>query len=162
VVCDESITSGRNFFPMTAGAPAHDWLQLTGGSIGIGMPLATGAAIACPGRKVVNLQADGSGMYTLQALWTQAREKLNVVTIIWANRSYRILHNELANVGAGKPGVTACTMLDLNNPVLDWAALAKGMGVEGVRVTTLDEFNRALEASMLRSDPFLIEVVLLP
>jgi acetolactate synthase I/II/III large subunit len=160
VVCDESITSGRNFFPMTAGAPAHDWLQLTGGSIGIGMPLATGAAVASPGRKVINLQADGSGMYTLQALWTQAREKLDVLTIIWANRSYRILHNELANVGAGKPGVTACTMLDLDNPVLDWVSLAKGMGVEGVRVTTLDEFNDALQTSMLRSGPFLIEVVL--
>jgi acetolactate synthase-1/2/3 large subunit len=160
VVCDESMTSGRDMFAATTGAPAHDWLQVTGGSIGIGIPLATGAALASPGRKVINLQADGSGMYTLQALWTQAREKLDVLTIIWANRSYRILHNELANVGAGKPGPTARTMLDLDNPALDWVSLAKGMGVDGARATTLDEFNDLLKSSLARPGPFLIEVVL--
>jgi acetolactate synthase-1/2/3 large subunit len=160
VVCDESITSGRNLFAATAAAPPHDWLQLTGGAIGIGIPLATGAAIGAPGRKVINLQADGSGMYTLQALWTQARERLDVLTIIWANNSYRILHNELANVGAGKPGATARTMLDLDNPVLDWVALAKGMGVEGVRADTLEAFNDAVKAALQRTGPFLIEVAL--
>ncbi len=160
IICDESITSGRGLFPATAGAPQHDWLQLTGGSIGMGMPLATGAAVACPGRRVINLQADGSGMYTLQALWTQAREKLDVTTVIWANRSYKILHGELVNVGAGAAGATASTMLDLDNPALDWASLAKGMGVEGVRVESMEAFNAAMGSSLKRPGPFLIEVVL--
>jgi acetolactate synthase-1/2/3 large subunit len=160
IVCDESITSGRTFFGSTAGAPPHDWLQLTGGSIGIGIPMATGAAVACPDRKVLNLQADGSGMYTLQALWTQARERLNVVTVVWANRSYRILHNELRNVGAGVAGTTARTMLDLDNPALDWVSLAAGMGVEGTRVTTMEQFTDALTAALKQTAPFLIEVTL--
>lgn len=160
IVCDESITSGRTFFAATAGAPAHDWLQLTGGSIGIGMPMATGAAVACPDRKVINLQADGSGMYTLQALWTQAREQLNVLTVIWANRTYQILHNEFGNVGAGKPGERATSMLDLDRPSIDWVSLAKGMGVEGVRVTDMDQFAGALKAGIQQRGPFLIEVVL--
>ncbi len=160
IVCDESITSGRNLFPATTGARPHDWLQLTGGSIGIGIPMATGAAVACPDRRVINLQDDGSGMYTLQGLWTQARQRLNVTTVVWANRSYRILHNELKNVGADAPGATANAMLDLDNPSLDWVALAKGMGVEGTRATNLDEFNDALHGSFARPGPFLIEVVL--
>lgn len=160
IVCDESITSGRTFFGSTAGAPPHDWLQLTGGAIGLGMPMATGAAVACPDRKVINLQADGSGMYTLQALWTQAREKLDVLTVIWANRSYKILHNEFANVGAGQPGARANDMLSLDHPAIDWVYLAKGMGVEGVRATTMEEFARALKAGVAQRGPFLIEVVL--
>ncbi|MFL9926346.1 acetolactate synthase large subunit [Herbaspirillum lusitanum] len=160
IVCDESITSGRTFFPSTRGAPQHDWLQLTGGSIGIGMPMATGAAVACPDRKVINLQADGSGMYTLQALWTQAREQLNVLTVIWANRSYKILHNEFANVGAGKPGERASSMLDLDNPSIDWVSLAKGMGVEGRRVETMEQFAAAMKAGLAVKGPFLIEVTL--
>ena len=95
---------GRGFFPATHGAPPHDWLQLSGGAIGLGIPLAVGAAVACPDRKVIALQADGSGMYTVQGLWTQAREKLNVLTLIWSNHSYAILRNELAGVGAQNPG----------------------------------------------------------
>lgn len=160
IVCDESITSGRTFFASTQGAPPHDWLQLTGGAIGLGMPMAVGAAVACPTRKVINLQADGSGMYTLQALWTQAREKLNVLTVIWANRSYKILHNEFSNVGAGQPGDKASSMLSLDNPALDWVSLAKGMGVEGVRVTTMAELTSALQAGVQQTGPFLIEVSL--
>ena len=160
IVCDESITSGRTFFGATTGAPPHDWLQLTGGAIGLGMPMATGAAVACPDRKVINLQADGSGMYTLQSLWTQAREKLDVLTVIWANRSYKILHNEFANVGAGQPGEKAKDMLNLDKPAIDWVHLAKGMGVEGVRVSTMEEFARALKAGVANRGPFLIEVVL--
>jgi len=160
IICDESITSGRGLFPATAGAPPHDWLQLTGGSIGMGIPLSTGAAVACPERQVINLQADGSGMYTFQALWTQAREKLNVVTVIWANRSYKILHGELINVGAGAAGPTARTMLDLDNPTIDWVSLAKGMGVEGARATTMEEFTAAMTSALARPGPFLIEVVL--
>jgi acetolactate synthase-1/2/3 large subunit len=157
IVCDESITSGRNLFPATEGAPPHDWLQLTGGSIGIGMPLAVGAAVACPDRQVINLQADGSGMYTLQALWTQARERLNVVTVIWANRTYKILHGELVNVGAGAAGERARAMLDLDDPALDWVSLAKGMGVDGARATTMEEFNHAFAAGLAHDGPFLIE-----
>jgi acetolactate synthase-1/2/3 large subunit len=160
IVCDESITSGRTFFAATAGAPAHDWLQLTGGSIGIGMPMATGAAVACPDRKVINLQADGSGMYTLQALWTQAREQLNVLTVIWANRTYQILHNEFGNVGAGNPGERAASMLDLDRPAIDWVSLARGMGVDGLRVTDMAQFAAAMKAGIANRGPFLIEVVL--
>jgi len=160
IVCDESITSGRNLFPASEGAPPHDWLQLTGGAIGMGMPLAVGAAVACPDRQVINLQADGSGMYTLQALWTQARERLNVVTVIWANRTYKILHGELINVGAGPAGERARAMLDLEDPSLDWVSLAKGMGVEGVRVTTMEEFARAFQGALTHNGPFLIEVAL--
>ncbi|MGL4496365.1 MAG: acetolactate synthase large subunit, partial [Beijerinckiaceae bacterium] len=104
VVCDESVSTGRNFFSSTHSAPPHDWLSITGGAIGCGIPLATGAAVGAPGRKIVNLQADGSAMYTLQALWTQARENLNILTLIWANHAYAILRGELMNVGAENPG----------------------------------------------------------
>ena len=160
IIVDESVTTGRNFFATTEGAPPHDWLQLTGGAIGEGMPMAVGAAIACPNRKVINLEADGSGMYTVQALWTQAREKLNVLTIVWANRAYRILRNELANVGAENPGRKAHDMLSLDNPALDWVSLARGMGVEGTRVTTTAEFAKAMQAGIKHTGPYLIEVVI--
>ncbi len=160
IIVDESVTTGRNFFATTEGAPPHDWLQLTGGAIGEGMPLAVGAAVACPDRKVINLEADGSGMYTLQALWTEAREKLNVLTIIWANRAYRILRGELANVGAENPGRKAHDMLSLDDPALDWVSLARGMGVDGVRVTTTDAFAKAMKAGIAHTGPFLIEVVI--
>jgi acetolactate synthase-1/2/3 large subunit len=160
IICDESLTTGQSFFPMTYAAAPHDWLQLTGGAIGEGMPLATGAAVACPDRKVINLQADGSGMYTLQSLWTQAREGLNVLTLIWANRAYAILQHELANVGANNPGPKALDMLSLGNPDLDWVSLAKGMGVGGRRVETVDELVRAFRAGVAVTGPFLIEVVL--
>jgi acetolactate synthase I/II/III large subunit len=160
IICDESVTTGRNFFATTEGAPPHDWLQLTGGAIGEGMPMAVGAAIACPDRKVINFEADGSAMYTVQALWTQAREKLNVLTIIWANRAYRILRNELANVGAENPGRKAHDMLSLDNPAIDWVSLARGLGVDGCRVTTTDDFARAMKAGIAEKGPYLIEVVI--
>src|SRR5690606_16267882 len=110
IICDESVSSGRESFKWTWNSAPHDFLQITGGAIGIGLPLATGAAVACPDRKVILMQADGSGMYTPQALWTQAREQLDVVTIIFANRSYAILHNELKMMGAGEPGRNARRM----------------------------------------------------
>ncbi len=160
IICDESVTSGRNLFQFTRTVPQHDYLQLTGGAIGEGLPMATGAAIACPDRKVISLEADGSGMYTLQALWTQAREALDVVTIVFANRSYAILRGELRGVGAGEPGVNASRMLDLDQPALQWTKLAAGMGVEAVRATTAEEFNGALKAALARKGPFLIEAVL--
>ena len=128
--------------------------------VGEGMPLAIGAAIACPERKVINLEADGSGMYTVQSLWTQAREGLNVMTLVWANRAYAILRHELTNVGAANPGRKALDMLSLGNPNLDWVSLAKGMGVEGRRVETIDELVRAFRTGLAVKGPFLIEVVL--
>ena len=107
IVVDESITTGRGFFPPTAAAAPHDWLQNMGGSIGFSTPVATGAAVACPDRKVICMVGDGSAMYTLQSLWTQAREGLNVVTIVFANRIYQILRGEFDGVGAGEPGQRA-------------------------------------------------------
>lgn len=159
IIVDESITFGRGLFPCTRDAPPHDWLQLTGGAIGSGMPMATGAAVACPGRRVIGLQADGSAMYTVQALWTQARERLDVTTVIFANRKYEILLGELANVGAN-PGRTALDMLDLGNPALDWRRLAEGMGVEAARAETMEAFATLLAHANARPGPFLIELVI--
>jgi acetolactate synthase-1/2/3 large subunit len=159
IVTDESVSFGRALYPNTHGAAPHDWLQLTGGAIGEGLPLSVGAAIACPDRRVVNLQADGSAMYTIQALWTQAREKLDVTTVILANRKYAILLGELAGVGAN-PGRTALDMMDIGNPDLDWVKMANGMGVEATRVETMEAFNDAFEAANRRRGPFVIELVI--
>ena len=160
VVVDEALTGAAAFISGTRGAAPHDYLQVTGGAIGIGPPLATGAAIACPDRKVVCLQADGSAMYTVQALWTQAREGLDVTTVILDNRSYAILKGELANVGAGDAGRKAHDMMELDRPALDWVALARGMGVEAGRATTAEEFDRQLEAGLRSEGPYLIDLVL--
>ena len=159
IVIDESISAGRNSFHLTKNAPPHDYLQLTGGAIGLGMPMAAGAAIACPDRKVVSLQADGSAMYTIQALWTQARENLDIVTVLFANRSYSVLHAELRGVGAGEAGRNARRMLDLDNPVLNFATIAAGMGMESCRVTTCEELATALRGALARRGPYLIEAV---
>ncbi|MGH7152436.1 MAG: acetolactate synthase large subunit [Acetobacteraceae bacterium] len=158
VVADEAVTFGRGFFPATYTAAPHDWLQVTGGAIGGGPPLATGAAVGAPGRRVVNLQADGSAMYTLQALWTQARERLDVTTVIFSNRKYAILLGELANVGAN-PGRTALDMLDLGNPDLNWVRLAEAMGVEAARAESCEAFGNLFAQSLGRRGPFLIELV---
>jgi acetolactate synthase-1/2/3 large subunit len=160
IVVDEGVSTGRGFFAPTKSARPHTWLQNMGGSIGIGMPMATGAAVACPDRKVLNLEADGSAMYTLQALWTQAREGLDVTTVIFNNRSYAILRHELANVGAQNVGRKALDMLDLSRPDLDFVALAKGMGVPGVRVRTMEEFNDALARALATQGPNLVEAML--
>ncbi|MCW3473066.1 acetolactate synthase large subunit [Rhodovastum sp. RN2-1] len=159
IVADESVTFGRAIYPNTHGAARHDWLSVTGGAIGGGIPLATGAAVAAPGRRVVNLQADGSAMYTIQGLWTQAREKLDVTTVIFSNRKYAILLHELANVGAN-PGRTALDMLDLGSPDLDFVKMAAGMGVEGARATTMEQFNDLFTQSTTRSGPFVIELMI--
>jgi len=159
VVVDESVTTGRNFGPAMASAPPHDWLNIMGGSIGWALPAATGAAIGAPERKVVALEGDGSGMYTLQALWTMAREGLDVTAVVLANRSYQILHTELRNMGAGTPGQRAADMLTLDRPDLDWVALARGLGVEGGRATTLDEFSSELGKAFARRGPYLVELV---
>jgi acetolactate synthase-1/2/3 large subunit len=159
IVADESVTFGRAFFPATHLAAPHDWLNVTGGAIGGGIPLATGAAIGAPGRRVINLQADGSAMYTIQGLWTQAREKLDVTTVIFANRKYQILLGELANVGAN-PGRTALDMMDLGNPDIDFVKLAEGQGVESARADTMERFNDLFAHSFARKGPFLIELVI--
>ena len=160
IVSDESATSGGAAFAMCAGAARHDWLQLTGGAIGQGLPLAVGAAVACPDRKVIALQADGGGMYTDQALWTMAREQLDVTTVILNNGSYAILNIELMRVGVQNPGPKALSMLDLKHPALDWSRMSEGMGVPAVRVTTAEEFRAALAEALQHKGPRLIEVLL--
>lgn len=159
IVVEESVSFGRAFYPGTVHAAPHDWLQLTGGAIGDGLPLATGAAVAAPGRRVVALQADGSGMYTLQSLWTMAREKLDVTVVILANRKYAILLGELAGVGAN-PGKTALDMLDIGNPDLNWVQLANGMGVEAARAEDMERFAELFGMANARRGPFVIELVI--
>ena len=160
IVVDESVTTGRGFFPFSAGAPPHDWLNNMGGSIGFGAPVAVGAAVACPDRKVISMIGDGSAMYTIQALWTMARESLDVCAIIFSNRSYKILYSQLSDVGAPNPGPRAIDMLTLDRPTLDFVALAKGMGVEGARVEDLEGFTKQLQWAMGHKGPYLIEVVM--
>ncbi|MDA0710321.1 MAG: acetolactate synthase large subunit [bacterium] len=160
IVCDESITSGRSAGPLTETAPPHDWLHVTGGAIGQGLPVATGAAVACPNRQVFAMEADGSGMYTLQALWTQARESLKVVTVIFANQTYRILQGEMAGVGGSEPGPRASDMLRIDRPGLDWVSLAIGMGVPASRATSAEEFSTALRQGISATGPYLIEAMI--
>ena len=158
IVVDESMTSGRGIMSAARGAAPHDWLANTGGSIGIAMPLAVGAAVACRDRPVLCLSADGSGMYTLQALWTMAREGLNITTVIFANRAYSVLKREFTNLGVGEPGMTASSLFDIGRPDLDWVSLSKGMGVSGIKVDSLDAFNRALKQGFEMKGPTLIQV----
>ncbi len=160
IISEEAATTGKGLTKFLPGSAPHDMLYLMGGSIGQALPLATGAAIAAPGRKVVTVSGDGGAMYTLQSLWTQAREKLDVVTVICANRSYAILNIELTRVGAGNAGPKALSMLDIGNPDLDWVALARGMGVEAERAHDCAEFARAFEDAMKHKGPRLIEAVL--
>jgi acetolactate synthase I/II/III large subunit len=161
IVCDEANTSGLWLPGATAGAPPHDWLSLTGGAIGQGLPLATGAAIGCPDRPVLALEADGSAMYTMQALWTHAREQLDVTTVIFSNRSYAILGMELQRTGA-TAGQTARDLLDLTRPDIDFTALATGMGVPATRAVTAAEFATQLRRSLTEPGPHLIEAALPP
>ncbi|HEY9431240.1 MAG TPA: acetolactate synthase large subunit [Blastocatellia bacterium] len=160
VVMDESNTSMAPFLAMSQSAARHTLLTQPGGAIGLGPPCATGAAIACPDRVVINLQSDGSAMYTLQALWTQAREGLNVKTIICNNRSYRILGIELMRAGAKEVGKQAQSMIGLTQPAIDWVSLAKGMGVHGARVETAEDLTRELERALAEDGPQLIEAIL--
>src|SRR5215210_2070780 len=160
ILVDEALTAAAAFISRTRGAATHDYLQVTGGAIGIGLPLATGAAVACPGGKGVCLRADGSALYTLQALWTQAREGLDVTTVLLNNRSYAILKHELANVGSGEAGRRALDMMELDRPVLDWPGLARGMGVEAGRARTREELDRQLAAGLRSEGPYLIDLVL--
>lgn len=158
IVCNESITSSFEVMPPTATARPHDVLAGTGGAIGFCLPCASGAATACPDRKVIALTGDGSAMYTLQSLWTMARENLDVTVIVFANRGYQILRNELANVGVKNIGQNAQAMFDVENPKLDWVSLAKGHGVPGTRVEDMESFAKALSEGLQSDGPSLIEV----
>lgn len=160
IFVDESMTSGRSVMPETYGARPHDYLTNTGGSIGIAMPLAVGAAVACPKRRVLCLSADGSGMYTLQALWTMAREGLPVTTVILANNQYAVLKREFAGLGIGAPGPRAASLLEIGHPTIDWVSLAKGMGVPATRATSVEVFANALTHGIDSNEPSLIEVPL--
>jgi acetolactate synthase I/II/III large subunit len=160
IISDESVTSGFRLPQALAGAARHDLLTLTGGAIGQGLPVATGAAVAAPDRPVISLQADGSAMYTLQALWTQARENLDVTTVILSNSAYAILRLELQRVNAGAPGPRADRLLDLAGPGLDFVRLSEGLGVPAVRATTAEELARQFARALAEPGPHLIEAVL--
>jgi acetolactate synthase-1/2/3 large subunit len=160
IVMDEGNTSTGPFFRFSAGGPSHSYLNLTGGAIGIGLPCATGAALACPERRVIALEADGSAMYTLQALWTQAREGLNVTTVLCANRSYRIVGIELERAGTSARGPQTDALIDLSRPAIDWVSLAQGLGVPAVRVATAEDLSRELKTRLYEAGPALIEAVL--
>jgi len=159
IVSDEANTSGLTLPLHTAAGPRHDWLCLTGGAIGQGLPAATGAAVACPDRKVLCLEADGSALYTIQALWTHARDGLDVTTVIFNNRSYAVLNMELNRVGAEPPGPKAQEMLDISRPDLDFVSIAKGMGVPATRATTAEEFADQLGRAIAEPGPALVEAM---
>jgi len=158
ILVDESLTTGRETMGLTVGAAPHDLINNMGGSIGYATPVATGAALACPDRRVFCMVGDGSAMYTIQSLWTQAREGLNITTIIFANNSYAILKAEYANMGAGAPGPRALAMIDIDRPRIDWLAMAKSMGVPAVAVDTAEAFHKAMADSVREPGPCLIEV----
>ena len=159
IVSDEGNTSGLFAAGATAGSPAHDWLTLTGGAIGQGLPVAVGAAVACPDRPVICLASDGSTLYTVQALWTMAREELDITTILFNNSSYAVLNMELDRVGAGTGGPKAKEMLDLHRPDLDFVQIASGLGVPATRATTGEELVEQLRAALAEPGPHLIEAI---
>jgi acetolactate synthase-1/2/3 large subunit len=160
IIVDEAVTTGLSYFLLPNTLPAHTVMNLSGGSIGQGMPCATGAAIACPDRTVINLQADGSALYTVQALWTQAREGLNVTTLICSNRSYRILQMELSRSGVATDGPNTRALTELANPPIDWVRIAEGFGVPGVAVRTAEDLARELGKALTEPGPHLIEMLL--
>ena len=160
IIVDEGITTSATYYPLTAGLPPHAFLAVTGGSIGYGMPCSVGAAVACPNRSVINIQADGSAMYTVQALWTQAREALDVTTLICSNRSYEILKVELTRLGITSMGSKTLSLTDIGSPSLDWVRVAEGMGVPAAVVRTAEELAQELCISLSNPGPHLIEMKL--
>jgi len=160
IIINESVTSGAAYFPLGAGLPPHTLLMITGGAIGFGMPCAVGAAIACPERPVIDLQADGSAMYTLQALWMQAREGLNITTLICSNRSYNILNIEIARAGVADPGQSAQTLTDLRNPAIGWVHISKGLGVPAAAVDSCEALKKELKKALAEPGPHLIEMII--
>lgn len=160
IVCDESNTAGLFCYEAAAASPPHDWLTLTGGSIGQGLPLATGAAIACPERRVIALEADGSALYTIQALWTQAREGLDVTNVILNNGAYAILRLEMIRAGVNQLSEAANALFDLKRPAIDFCSIARGFGVPAERVETPAALTAALTRSYASPGPALIEVMI--
>ena len=160
IVVDEGATGGGGCYPASAAGEPHDWLSLTGGSIGYGLPTSIGCAVACPDRKVVCIHGDGGAMYTIQSLWTMAREELDICVVILANRKYQILQVELARVGAQSMNKKTLDMLDIGNPDLDFVKISEGLGVRAARAETAEEFNRLFEAAMKERGPRLIEAVI--
>ena len=160
ILCDDAVTSGGGVAVPCMTAAPHEVLALTGGAIGIGLPLAIGAAVASPGRKVLALSGDGSGMYTVQSLWTMARERLDVTVVVFANHSYRILNIEMGRTGAGNPGPSASKLLDLGDPKIDWVSVARGLGVEAVRCETAEQFEAAFARAMSEPGPKFIEAAI--
>ena len=160
ILSDEAITSALALPASTAGAPRHDWLTLTGGAIGQGLPVAVGAAVACPDRPVIALEADGSALYTIQSLWTMAREQLDVTVVIFNNRSYAILNAEFARIGVHEAGPRAKAQLELGNPDVDFVALGTGLGISSRRVDTAEQLTGALEQAVSDPGPHLIEAVI--
>ena len=159
IVSDEGNTSGLFAPGATAGAPPHDWLTLTGGAIGQGLPVAVGAAVAARDRRVIALEADGSALYTVQALWTMAREGLDVTTIVLNNHSYAVLNMELDRVGADDPGPRARDMLDLGRPDIGFVPLAQGLGLHAARADTTERFNEELARALATPGPSVVEAV---
>ena len=160
IIVDESVSTGRDFFRCTAGAPPHIWLNNRGGSIGYGLPVALGAAIASPNQKVIVLESDGSGMYTPQTMWTIARENLDVTILVFSNRSYNILFGELKNVGVTAPGPQANSLFSLNQPDLDWVLMSKGMGIDASKVSDMSSLTSVFSFAMQQKSPYLIEIEL--
>jgi len=160
VISDDAVTAGLPVFQSTKSARPHDWLFLTGGAIGQGIPAAIGAAVACPDRKVLSLNGDGAAMYTVQGLWTIAREQLDVCVVVFANHAYRILNIEMGRTGAGNPGPAAKRLLDLGDPRIDWLGVAGGLGLPAERASTPEEFDAAFARAMSRKGPAFIEAAL--
>jgi acetolactate synthase-1/2/3 large subunit len=160
IICDDAVTSGGGVAVPCMTAAPHEVLALTGGAIGIGLPLAVGAAVAAPDRKVLSLNGDGAAMYTVQALWTLARENLDVTVVVFANHTYRILNIEMGRTGAGEAGPQAGKLLDLGDPRIDWVSVAKGLGVPAVRCATAEEFDKAFAAAMAQRGPMFIEAAI--
>jgi len=160
IICDDSVTSGAGVAAAAMTARPHEVLALTGGAIGIGLPLAVGAAVAAPDRKVISLNGDGAAMYTVQALWTLAREDLDVTVVVFANNSYRILNIEMTRTGAGAAGPQAAKLLGLGDPAIDWVSLAQGLGLPAIRCETADDFEKAFTAAMNQRGPMFIEAAI--
>lgn len=160
IIVDEGLTTSARYYSMTGGLPSHTILRITGGAIGYGMPCAVGAALACPERPVINFQADGSALYTVQALWSQAREGLNITTLICSNRSYRTLVGELRRAGVEKLGKNAQALVSLTDPPIDWISVSQGFGIPAVSVTDVAALADALKRSLAEPGPSLIEMVL--
>jgi acetolactate synthase-1/2/3 large subunit len=160
IIVDESVSSGASLQPITSTTHPHDHLAVTGGSIGWALPAATGAAVACPGRRTVCLHGDGGAMMGMQALWTQAREKLAVTTVIFSNRSYNILNMEMARAGFDAVGPLGQSLFDLDRPSVDWVKLAEAMGVEATRAEDVDGFSDRFASAVRSAGPRLIEAVI--